>query len=434
MASAVAKDPLDALQSLINDALVQTGKALRASRRDSHGNLPATHMQAKIPDTDRAFHLALDSLDNEIIRAKSVILRDMNKLKKKKTAAAETSPSLPQPEPVEAHSKSAMVIDIDSSPQATTEAMPKEEPADNSCVVPKPAAPFPDMGMSVPVVTSVAIKKNHPPSQALYMTEAPVSNQPTAEVKQVAHAAPVPLMDANLDNSTSGLTGGHDVVDLTSSNLNNSASNDPNMHNSNMNNSNMNNSNMNNSNMNNSNMNNSNTNNSNLNFTDMQFTLAPSNTNPNHPGSTGAATAQPNGPSYDFVFGTTNTATAPTPINNAMSSVTTGTAATMANGTGSAQAPMPEPEPTSVPVENRRNAEAPKKEDGTSTTFSEIFTGDGPADGMDFDFSLGDGNNMSSMGGDTFDDMMNVRDNTFDSMEHGDFDTSFFGLDKADGA
>ncbi|KAG6192041.1 hypothetical protein E4U36_002237 [Claviceps purpurea] len=429
MASAVAKDPLDALQSLINDALVQTGKALRASRRDSHGNLPATHMQAKIPDTDRAFHLALDSLDNEIIRAKSVILRDMNKLKKKKTAAAETSPSLPQPEPVEAHSKSAMVIDIDSSPQATTEAMPKEEPADNSCVVPKPAAPFPDMGMSVPVVTSVAIKKNHPPSQALYMTEAPVSNQPTAEVKQVAHAAPVPLMDANLDNSTSGLTGGHDVVDLTSSNLNNSTSNDPNMHNSNMNNSNMNN-----SNMNNSNMNNSNTNNSNLNFTDMQFTLAPSNTNPNHPGSTGAATAQPNGPSYDFVFGTTNTATAPTPINNAMSSVTTGTAATMANGTGSAQAPMPEPEPTPVPVENRRNAEAPKKEDGTSTTFSEIFTGDGPADGMDFDFSLGDGNNMSSMGGDTFDDMMNVRDNTFDSMEHGDFDTSFFGLDKADGA
>ncbi|KAG6257022.1 hypothetical protein E4U24_005026 [Claviceps purpurea] len=429
MASAVAKDPLDALQSLINDALVQTGKALRASRRDSHGNLPATHMQAKLPDTDRAFHLALDSLDNEIIRAKSVILRDMNKLKKKKTAAAETSPSLPQPEPVEARSKSAMVIDIDSSPQATTEAMPKEEPADNSCVVPKPAAPFPDMGMSVPAGTSVAIKKNHPPSQALYMTEAPVSNQPTAEVKQVAHAAPVPLMDANLDNSTSGLMGGHDVVDLTSSNLNNSTSNDPNMHNSNMNNSNMNN-----SNMNNSNMNNSNTNNSNLNFTDMQFTLAPSNTNPNHPGSTGAATAQPNGPSYDFVFGTTNTATAPTPINNAMSSVTTGTAATMANGTGSAQAPMPEPEPTPVPVENRRNAEAPKKEDGTSTTFSEIFTGDGPADGMDFDFSLGDGNNMSSMGGDTFDDMMNVRDNTFDSMEHGDFDTSFFGLDKADGA
>ncbi|KAG6040111.1 hypothetical protein E4U19_000025 [Claviceps sp. Clav32 group G5] len=445
MASAAAKDPLDALQSLINDALVQTGKALRASRRDSHGNLPATHMQAKLPDTDRAFHSVLDRLDNEIIRAKSVILRDMNKLKKKKIVAAETSPSLPQPEPVEAHSKSAMVIDIDSSPQATTEAMPKEEPADNSYVVPKPAAPFPDMGMSVPAGTSIAIKTNHPPSQPLYMTEASVSNQPTAEVKQVAHAAPVPLMDANLDNSTSGLTGGHDVVDLTSSNLNNSTSNDPNMNSSNMNSSNMNSSNMNSSNMNSSNMNSSNmnssnmnssnTNNSNLNFTDMQFTLAPSNTNPNHSGSTGAATAQANGPSYDFgMFGTTNTATAPTPINNAMSSFTTGAAAMTANGTGSAQAPMPVPEPTPVPVENRRNAEVPKKEDGTSTTFSEIFTGDGPADGMDFDFSLGDGNNMSSMGGDTFDDMMNVRDNTFDSMEHGDFDTSFFGLDKADGA
>ncbi|KAG5916932.1 hypothetical protein E4U61_003187 [Claviceps capensis] len=450
MASAMAKDPLDALQSLINDALVQTGKALRASRRDSHGNLPATHMQAKLPDTDRAFHLALDSLDNEIIRAKSVILRDMNKLKKKKTAAAETSPSLPQPEPVEAHSKSAMAIDIDSSPQATTEAIPKEEPADNSYVVTQPAAPFPDMGMSVPAGTSMAIKKNHPPSQPLYMTEAPVSSQPTAEVKQVAHAAPVPLMNANLDNSISGLTGGHDVMDLNSpnmnssnlnftdmnsSNMNSSNLNFTDMNSSNMNSSNMNSSNMNSSNMNSSNMNSSNTNNSNLNFTDMQFTLAPSDTNPNHPASTGVATAQPNGPSYDFgMFGTMNTATALTPINNAMSSVTTGTAATIANGTGSAQAPMPVPEPTPVPVENRRNAEAPKKEDGTSTTFSEIFTGDGPADGMDFDFSLGDGNNMSSMGGDTFDDMMNVRDNTFDSMEHGDFDTSFFGLDKADGA
>ncbi|KAG5968613.1 hypothetical protein E4U57_005142 [Claviceps arundinis] len=443
MASAVAKDPLDALQSHMNDVLVQTGKALRASRRDSHGNLPATHMQTKLPDTESAFYSTLDSLDNEILRAMSVIKRDMKKLKEKKTVAAETSPSLPQPEPVEAHSKPAMVIDIDSSPQATTEMMPKEEPADNSYVAPKPAAPFPDMGMSVPAGTSIAIKKNHPPSQSLYMTEAPGSNQPTAEVKQVAHAAPVPLMDATLDNSTSGLMEGHDVVDLTSSNdpnmndpnMNSSNMNGSNMNGSNMNGSSMNNSNMNNSNMNNSNMNNSNMNTSNLNFTDMQFTLAPSNTNPNHSGSTGAATAQPIGSSYDFgMFGTTNTATAPTPINNAMASVTTGTTATTANGTGSAQAPMPVPEPTPVPVENRRNAEAPKKEDGTSTTFSEIFTGDGPADGMDFDFSLGDGNNMSSMGGDTFDDMMNVRDNTFDSMEHGDFDTSFFGLDKADGA
>ncbi|KAG6090049.1 hypothetical protein E4U30_003598 [Claviceps sp. LM220 group G6] len=443
MASAVAKDPLDALQSHMNDVLVQTGKALRASRRDSHGNLPATHMQAKLPDTESAFLSTLDSLDKEILRAMSVIERDIEKLKKKKTVAAETSPSLPQPEPVEAHSKSAMVIDIDSSPQATTETMPKEEPADNSYVATKPAAPFPDMGMSVPAGTSIAIKKNHPPSQSLYMTEAPGSHQPTAEVKQVAHAAPVPLMDANLDNSTSGLMEGHDVVDLTSSNdpnMNGSNSNHSNMNSSNLNHSNMNHSsmngsNMNGSNMNGSNMNGSNLNGSNLNFTDMQFTLAPSNTNPNHSGSTGAATTQPIGPSYGFgMFGTTNIATAPTPINNAMTSVTTGTAATTANGTGSAQAPMPVSEPTPVPAENRRNSEAPKKEDGTSTTFSEIFTGDGPADGMDFDFSLGDGNNMSSMGGDTFDDMMNVRDNTFDSMEHGDFDTSFFGLDKADGA
>ncbi|KAG5939021.1 hypothetical protein E4U53_007904 [Claviceps sorghi] len=377
MASAKAKDPLDALQSLVNDVLIQTGKALRASRRDSHGNLPPTHMQAKLPDTISAFHSALDSLEHDIIRAKSVILRDINKIKKQKTPTVEDWQSLSQPQPVEAQSKPAMVIDIDSPPQSTTQTMPKEEPRENSFVAAKTAAPFPDMGMPAPAGTSISIKEEHPSSQLQSTTDASSSSKPKAEVKASTLAAPVPMMDVKLESNTPGLPGGRGVLDLTKSDLN---------------------------------------------FTDMEFTLAPGSVNPNQSGGTGAAAANPNGPAFDLgSFGTSNGAAVATSLNNGISSSTGGKAAAKPSG----MRPMPAP----APVENRRNAEVQKKEEGTSATFTDVFTGDGQADGMDFDFSIGDG-----MGGDTFDDLMNDRDNTFDSMEHGDFDANFFGLDKTDAA
>ncbi|KAG5980501.1 hypothetical protein E4U55_003977 [Claviceps digitariae] len=375
MASAKAKDPLDALQSLVNDVLVQTGKALRASRRDSHGNLPPTHMQAKLPETISAFHSALDSLEHDIIRAKSVILRDMNKLKTQKSSAAEDLQSLPQPQPVEAQSKSAMVIDIDSSPQPITQTMPKEESTENSFAAVKTAAPFPDMGMPASAGTPITIKEEQSSTQLPPVTEASASSSKLkAEVKASTLAAPIPMMDAKLESNTFALNGGREVLDMT---------------------------------------------NSDLNFTDMEFTLAPGSVNANQSGGIAAATANTNGPSFDLgSFGTSNGVPAAASLSNGMSSSSTlGKAVATASGMRPATA------------ENRRNAEVQKKEEGTSATFADIFAGDGQADGMDFDFSIGDG-----MSGDTFDDLMNDRDNTFDSMEHGDFDANFFGLDKADGA
>ncbi|KAG6014992.1 hypothetical protein E4U43_005914 [Claviceps pusilla] len=378
MASAKAKDPLDALQSLVNDVLVQTGKALRASRRDSHGNLPPTHMQAKLPDTISAFHSALDSLEHDIIRAKSVILRDMNKLKTQKNSAVQGSQPIPQPQPVEARSKSAMVIDIDSSPQPITPTMPKGESTENGIAAIKTAAPFPDMGMPATAGTSISIKDEQPSSRLLSMTEASAPGKVKAEVKATTTiAAPIPMMDAKLESNTSGLTGGREVLDLT---------------------------------------------NSDLNFTDMEFTLAPGNVNPNQSGSTGAATVHTNGPAFDLgSFGILNGAPAAMSANNGISSSTGAKVAATASNMRPATA--------SGPADNRRNAEVQKKEEGTGVGLADKYTGDGQADGMDFDFSIGDG-----MSGDTFDDLMNDRDNTFDSMEHGDFDANFFGLDKADGA
>lgn len=54
------------------------------------------------------------------------------------------------------------------------------------------------------------------------------------------------------------------------------------------------------------------------------------------------------------------------------------------------------------------------------TELSAMFGDSG--DGMDFDFSIGGG------GEETFDDLMNTRDDTFELMDN-DFDDAFFGLD-----
>lgn len=302
----------------------------------------------------------------------------MNKLKTQKNSAVQDSQSIPQPQPVEARSTSAMVIDIDSSPQPITQTMPKEESTENGFAAIKTAAPFPDMGMPVTAGTSISIKDEQPSSRLSSMTEVSAPGKVKAEVKaSTTIAAPIPMMDAKLESNTSGLTGGREVLDLT---------------------------------------------NSDLNFTDMEFTLAPSNVNPNQSRGTGAATVHTNGPAFDLgSFGTSNGAPVAMPANNGISSSTGAKVAATASNMRPATA--------SGPADNRRNAEVQKKEEGTGAGLADTYTGDGQADGMDFDFSIGDG-----MSGDTFDDMMNDRDNTFDSMEHGDFDANFFGLDKADGA
>lgn len=311
----------------------------------------------------------------------------MNKLKTQNNPAEESQPS-PQPQPAEAQSKSPMAIDLDSSPQA----IQKEEPTDtNKITATKPAAPFPDMGMGMGMpdsaASSITIKEEKPSSHLPSVTEAEGSSKVKTDGKQPTPAAPVPLMDAKLESNSSGFTGGDNVLELT---------------------------------------------NSDLNFTDMEFTLAPGNGNTTQSGGDGATAANLNGPSFDLgSFGTANGATATMSLdnhnnsnnsnhnnhNNNVSSSSAAQPAASTSGTGPAK------------TESQPSGEAQKKEASTDAAFADMFAGDGQADGMDFDFSIGDG-----MGGDTFDDLMNDRDNTFDSMEHGEFDATFFGLDKADEA
>ncbi|PNY27220.1 Uncharacterized protein TCAP_02840 [Tolypocladium capitatum] len=352
-----AKDPLDALQLLVNDVLVQTGKALRASRRDTHGNIAPVHgsLQAKLPDTIKQFHAALDDLESDIIRAKSVLLRDLNELQAQRKPAEQL-----QPRPVEPQSKSPMTIDLDSSPPPAPKDRPiKPEPAA------KPVAPFPDMGMSLPEPTQsvTVIKQEHVPAQA------PSAAALGAQVKAEGGAG-MPTAELKPANGQPDAVGADGTLGI----------------------------------------------NSELNFTDMEFTLAPTN-NESHE-HLGGDSANPNahGPCFDL------TPFAPPAdgadgSGNTMASLDTILPASFAGPTGA-----PISTGSLAKTDGAKSSELP------DSAFADMFTGDGQADGMDFDFSLGD----VGMGGDTFDDLMNDRDNTFDTMEHGDFDNTYFGLDKTD--
>ena len=156
---------------------------------------------------------------------------------------------------------------------------------------------------------------------------------------------------------------------------------------------------------------------SDLNFTDIQFSLAPDN---------GADTQEGGGDANDTSFDLTTFGTG---------DADTGSLDMLATNLGNDRPAVTEPAgtdaaPTTGEVETKTEEGSqktkPAEMTGDAPGFDGMFSGDGQADGMDFDFSLGD----VGMGDDTFDDLMNDRDNTFDTMEHGDFDASFFGLDK----
>lgn len=291
------------------------------------------------------------------IRAKSVLLRDLNQLKTQNQLPNQAQNDV-KPQPVESQSKSPMAIDLDSSPVAV-----KEEPFASDANT-KPAAPFPDMGMGIGAVDIPKDISQVPTTSTDAATKVKTEDDgpSTAAQELVVDAKQEPATNATDDSLGMG---GAD-----------------------------------------------------LNFTDIQFTLAPGNDSTGQSGGDGAPSGNGNEPSFDLTsFGATDGASGnlaslenilPTEMNDQPPSAPTVTdgATAVANG--------------------QPGADGDKKAELPDSEFADIFAGDGEADGMDFDFSLGD----DGMGGDTFDDLMNDRDNTFDTMEHGDFDNSFFGLDK----
>jgi hypothetical protein len=264
------------------------------------------------------------------VRAKSVLLRDLNQLQSNKTSTA-MQPTPPQP--VEAQSKSPINIDLESSPAATPKPTPK------TIAAPVPAMDV-DMSMANGASATIPAIKGE-------------AKTPKAEPQRSTGTTKPETTDVKPDHAP--------AADDTSSLLDS-------------------------------------------NFTDMEFTLAPTADDPAQANTTQPETS--NAPTLDLTSFATNDASDDNVLS--LESLESST---------QQQSAQPEAATTeSKPDEAKKDA---------SAKFEDIFGNDASqADGMDFDFSLGGG-----MGDDTFDDLMNDRDGTFEMMNNEDFDAAFFGLD-----
>ncbi|RWA04589.1 hypothetical protein EKO27_g10521 [Xylaria grammica] len=153
--------------------------------KDGPGALAGTHsgIRAKTSDSLTQYHLALNEIESEIIRAKSVLLRDLEHLRAARAPAPVTAPvPIPTPQPaappapmMELPSAAAHSHNLNTSapPAATTYPLSKET---------KTVAPFPDMGivMSADVVDlTVGEKKPSPRVQAGTVKSGARSGPPT---------------------------------------------------------------------------------------------------------------------------------------------------------------------------------------------------------------------------------------------------------------
>ncbi|KAL2075529.1 hypothetical protein VTL71DRAFT_472 [Oculimacula yallundae] len=122
-----SKPPLEVLQSMINAILIETGKTLRPSNKDggralAHAN---TRLRTVIPSAVDNFHMALDDLECDIIRAKSVLLRDLDELRARRIALENPVPILEEPveeRVVETNTSTDNTVlghELYTSPQAT---------------------------------------------------------------------------------------------------------------------------------------------------------------------------------------------------------------------------------------------------------------------------------------------------------------------------
>lgn len=278
--------------------------------------------------------------------------RDMARMQATRNLAA-------RPHPVEAQSKSPMVIDLDSPPRGNGEPYVTDQRTET-----KPIAPFPDMGMDVsaPVPSDDGPAVTSPTPQAVAQGDIkpePQTSTPTA-------LAPPSADKAGSTSKPNDALPGEASTEAP---------------------------------------------NPELTFTDMEFTLAPAET-----GGQGDLDTQ------DQSFDLANFATAEGGNNSI----------TLDGLLPPASTEQPNEDPLAAPdmtAGNQGQADTTANQLNEPAAFDALNMDNmdfGAADGTDFDFSMDDGN--------SFNDLMNSHEQNFDtSMEHGQFDADFFGLDKPDG-
>ncbi|KAK1827824.1 hypothetical protein QBC39DRAFT_166587 [Podospora conica] len=140
---------LELIQKIYHEALVEAGKAIRAAARE--GNLTSIQESVitnpRIPACTASFNSALDKLELEIIKAREVLGRDLNKIR------ASRQPPPPRPELVAP--AAMMAVDLES-PNTAMDSLPSNPPPGPTPTFQnpprpvkqenKPVAPFPNMG------------------------------------------------------------------------------------------------------------------------------------------------------------------------------------------------------------------------------------------------------------------------------------------------
>ncbi|KAI8628683.1 hypothetical protein F5Y19DRAFT_436791 [Xylariaceae sp. FL1651] len=193
-------NPLQTLSQTYKDILVQTGKHFKVVAKDGPGNLTGAHsaIRAKTADSLTQYHLALNDLEGEIIRAKSVLLRDLEKLRAGRApvpAPVAAPVSVPAPAPQPAPQPAAPPAPMMELPSAAAHSHSLNVPTYPANKETKTVAPFPDMGMgiSTEVVDLTAGEKKPSPRVQSGSIKPVVRATPPTSVKPSPKPTPKPM-------------------------------------------------------------------------------------------------------------------------------------------------------------------------------------------------------------------------------------------------
>ncbi|KAI1366982.1 hypothetical protein F5Y08DRAFT_299626 [Xylaria arbuscula] len=186
---------LEVINQSYKDVLIQAGKHFKVIAKDGPGALNGTHsgIQARASESLAQYHLALNEIESEIIRAKSVLLRDLENLNAARAPAPIATP-IPPPVPVpvpppQPAAPPAPMMELPSAAAhsrslntAVIPAVATTHPAGKEI---KTVAPFPDMGtgMTSDVVDLTASEKKPSPRVQAGTVKAVARSGPSTNVK-----------------------------------------------------------------------------------------------------------------------------------------------------------------------------------------------------------------------------------------------------------
>ncbi|KAH9430878.1 hypothetical protein MCOR02_008202 [Pyricularia oryzae] len=183
MASQKPPQRLDALESMVNDVVVQTAKAIRSSRVDGPRAVPAVSHGQRIQDLHNNFNSVLDDVESELMKAKAILQRDLDLMRAKRRQAvipepvmlsqpvmgtapeAPFPPGPPQlgivPSPASVPPQPRLQL---KQPPSVAAATPNAAPRPPVAKMTAGGAPFPNMGVGhTPQTGPVKMKTESPP-------------------------------------------------------------------------------------------------------------------------------------------------------------------------------------------------------------------------------------------------------------------------------